>query len=265
LGLIGTFQEVRKNRGWGTEMLSNMAVKNRVYGLIELDVTRAREYMRSYSEKTGETLSFTGWIIKCIGQAVSEDKQVQAYKKGRNSFVIFDDVDVSIAVEREVKGEKIPVPYVVRKANEKSFKEIHDEIRAVQVQKEMTGPVLGSERTPRILNVFQSMPSFLRKIGWWKFRRDPFLKKRMMGTVGITSVGMFGSIGGWPINIGFHSLEFALGGISKKLTVVDGRDEVRQCLSLTVMFDEDVIYGAPAARFTTRLAELVQDGYGLVE
>jgi pyruvate/2-oxoglutarate dehydrogenase complex dihydrolipoamide acyltransferase (E2) component len=47
--------------------------------------------------------------------------------------------------------------------------------------------------------------------------------------------------------------------------VVDGRTEVREYLSLTVMFDEDVIYGAPAARFAARLADLVQDGYGLIE
>ena len=246
-------------------MLDNMAVKNRVYGLVELDVTKARRYMRNHKEKTGETLSFTGWMIKCIGQAVSEDKQVQAYGKGRNRFVIFDDVDVSIVVEREVDGQKLPVPYVVRKANDKSFQEIHDEIRAAQAQKQMTGPVLGSERPPRILNVFQSLPRFLRKIGWWKFRRDPFLKKRVMGTVGVTSLGMFGKTGGWPINIGFHSLEFAIGGISEKPTVIDGKVETREYLNLTVMIDHDVIDGAPAARFTARLAELVQECFGLVE
>ncbi len=246
-------------------MLDNVAVKNRVYGLIELDVTKAREHIRSYKEKTGETLSFTGWMIKCIAQAVSEDKQVQAYRKGKNRFVIFNDVDVSIVVEREVDGQKLPVPYIIRKANEKSFKEIHDGIRAAQSQKEMTGPVLGNERTPRILNVFKSLPSVLRKIGWWKFRRDPFLKKKVMGTVGVTAVGMFGNIGGWPINIGFHSLEFALGGISKKGVRIDDKTEIREYLSVTVMLDHDVIDGAPAARFITRLTELIQNGYGLIE
>jgi len=177
--------------------------------------------------------------------------------------VIFDDVDVSIVVEREVESEKLPVPYVVRKANEKSFKQIHDEIRAAQTQK-MVGAVLGNEKMPRIISVFQSMPSILRKIGWWKFRRDPFLKKKTMGTVGMTSLGMFGNIG-WPINIGFHSLEFAVGSISRKPKVGDGRTEIREYLNVTIMVDHDVIDGAPAARFTARLAELVQNGFGLSE
>ena len=208
-------------------------------------------------------MSFTGWMIKCIAQAVSEDKQVQAYGKGRSRFVVFDDVDVSIVVEREVGGDRLPLPYVVRKANEKSFRQIHDEIRAAQMQK-MTGPVLGTERLPGILKVFQFLPSFLRRIGWWKFRRDPFLKKQIMGTVGVTSLGMFGKGStGWPINIGFYSLEFAIGGISEKPRVVDGKTETREYLSVTVMFDHNVIDGAPAARFTARLAKLVQDGFGL--
>lgn len=254
-----------KSRGWGTEMLDNAAVKNRVYGLIEFDVTKAREYIRGHKEKTGETLSFTGWMIKCIAQAVSEDKQVQAYRKGRNRFVIFDDVDVSIVVEREIGDQELPVPYVLRKANEKSFKEIHAEIRAAQAQKEIIGSVLGSERTPRIINVFQSLPSILRRIGWRKFRRDPFLKKKTMGTVGVTAVGMFGNIGGWPINIGFHSLEFALGGISRKGVMIGDKTEIHEYLSVTVMLDHDIIDGAPAAQFITRLAGLIQEGYGLTE
>ena len=86
-----------------------------------------------------------------------------------------------------------------------------------------------------------------------------------MGTVGVTSLGMFGKDMAWPINIGFHSLEFALGGISQKPKVIDGNTETRKCLSVTMMFDHDVIDGAPAARFASRLAELVQDGFGLTE
>jgi len=47
--------------------------------------------------------------------------------------------------------------------------------------------------------------------------------------------------------------------------VVDGRIEPRQILNLTVVFDHHVIDGAPAARFTRRLMELIESGYGLDE
>ena len=49
-------------------MLDNMAVKNRVYGLIELDVTKAREYMHNYKERTGESLSFTARALSARKQ-----------------------------------------------------------------------------------------------------------------------------------------------------------------------------------------------------
>jgi pyruvate/2-oxoglutarate dehydrogenase complex dihydrolipoamide acyltransferase (E2) component len=41
-----------------------------------------------------------------------------------------------------------------------------------------------------------------------------------------------------------------VGGIGEKPGVVDGQIAVRDYLSLTISFDQDIIDGAPAARFT---------------
>jgi pyruvate/2-oxoglutarate dehydrogenase complex dihydrolipoamide acyltransferase (E2) component len=46
---------------------------------------------------------------------------------------------------------------------------------------------------------------------------------------------------------------------------VDGRIEIREFLCLTLSFDHDIIDGAPAARFTSRLKALIESGYGLLE
>ena len=45
--------------------------------------------------------------------------------------------------------------------------------------------------------------------------------------------------------------------------MVEGRIEPREILNLTVVFDHDVIDGAPAARFVRRLVELIESGSGL--
>jgi hypothetical protein len=45
-------------------------LRHHVKGLIELDVTKGRAYIRNYKKKTGETLSFTAWIMMCIGARV---------------------------------------------------------------------------------------------------------------------------------------------------------------------------------------------------
>jgi hypothetical protein len=56
-----------------------------------------------------------------------------------------------------------------------------------------------------------------------------------------------------------------VGGIGEKPGVVDGQIVIRDCLSLTLSFDHDIIDGAPAARFTQRLKELIESGYGLFD
>jgi len=59
------------------------------------------------------------------------------------------------------------------------------------------------------------------------------------------------------------TLTVTLGGIAEKPGVVDGRIEIREYLSMTLSFDHDIVDGAPAARFTHRLKELIESGYGL--
>jgi pyruvate/2-oxoglutarate dehydrogenase complex dihydrolipoamide acyltransferase (E2) component len=81
----------------------------------------------------------------------------------------------------------------------------------------------------------------------------------------MTSVGMFGNGNGWAIPFGVHTLDIALGGIVEKPGVIDGCIEIRDYLCLTISFDHDIIDGAPAARFTTRLSELIAGGFGLCE
>jgi pyruvate/2-oxoglutarate dehydrogenase complex dihydrolipoamide acyltransferase (E2) component len=59
------------------------------------------------------------------------------------------------------------------------------------------------------------------------------------------------------------SLTIALGGISEKPGVVDGRIEIREYLNITLSFDHDIVDGAPAARFSNQLKDLIENGYGL--
>jgi pyruvate/2-oxoglutarate dehydrogenase complex dihydrolipoamide acyltransferase (E2) component len=79
----------------------------------------------------------------------------------------------------------------------------------------------------------------------------------------VSSVGMFGTGSGWGIPVSNHTLQLTLGGIANKPGVVADRIEVREYLSITISIDHDMIDGAPAARFTQQLKELIESGYGL--
>ena len=45
-----------------------------VRGLLEFDVTQARQFIREHKAKTGESLSFTAFVIACLGRAVAANK-----------------------------------------------------------------------------------------------------------------------------------------------------------------------------------------------
>ena len=79
-----------------------------IHGLLEVDVTKAREFLREHKARTGESLSFTAFIITCLAQAVDENKSVQAYRKGRKHLALFNEVDVATPIERDMAGQKQP-------------------------------------------------------------------------------------------------------------------------------------------------------------
>ena len=232
--------------------------KHTVHGLVEFDITQAREAIRQHKTQTGDALSFSAFILACLGQAIDADKQVHAYRSWRNQLIIFDEVDVNMLFEVEVAGKKTIRPHILRGVNRKSLQELHEEIRAFQNQHE-------SSQESNFIEWFVRLPGFARRLFLWVLFKNPQMLKEYYGTVLVSSIGMFGTGGGWGIPVPNHSLQLTLGGIGEKSGVVDHRVEVREYLSVTVSFDHDVIDGAPAARFTQRLQELIECGYGLCD
>lgn len=232
--------------------------KHTIHGLVEFDITRAREALRQHRVETGEALSFSAFFLACLGQAIEQDRQMHAYRSWRNQLVIFDEVDANMLFEVEVDGHKTIRPHIIRGINQRSLREIHDEIRAFQ-----SGHAASREST--FIDAFVRLPGFIRRLFLWTLFKSPRMIKDYYGTVMVSSVGMFGSGGGWGLPVPNHSLQLTLGGIGEKPAVVDHRVEVRKMMSVTVSFDHDVIDGAPAARFIQRLKTLVESGYGVCE
>ena len=246
-------------------LVTSEGKKRRVaYALLEVDVTKAKEIIEKIKNEKKLDISFTGWIIKCVAQAASEHKLLNAYRLGRKKIVIFDDVDVSMPVEREIDGKPLLIVHIIRKANQKSVSEISSEIRSVQ--QKPVDPKLQMVRdqiTPFERRILLS-PAFLKKIGLILLRKRGLWKKKHMGTIGVTSIGMKGRFPGYVIGMGGPiATLFAVGGITKKPGVVDGNIEVRDYLHITIHIDHDLVDGSPLARFTDRFVELIETGFSL--
>ena len=227
--------------------------KHIVHGLVEFDITRAREAIRHHKAQTGEALSFSAFFLSCLGKAIDQDRQMHAYRNWRNQLIIFDEVDVNMLFEVEVEGRKTIRPHILRGVNKQSIRSIHEEIRAFQSQHQ-------SSQESKLIDRFVRLPGFVRRLFLRALFKNPHWIKEYYGTVLVSSVGMFGMGSGWGLPVPNHSLQFTLGGIGEKPGVVDRRIEVRKYMSVTVSFDHDVIDGAPAARFIHRLKKLVESG-----
>jgi pyruvate/2-oxoglutarate dehydrogenase complex dihydrolipoamide acyltransferase (E2) component len=233
-----------------------------IHALLEVDVTKARGMIAAVKGK--QDISFTGWIVKCVGQAVSEHKQMNSYRLGRRKIVSFDDVDIPIPIERNIGGELRPLAYIIRKANEKTVLEITKEIRTMQHQEiDPSTEVLGEDLTS-FERWALTAPGWLKKFGVRLLRLRGVSKKKHFGTVGVTAIGMKGCFPGWAIGLGGPiATLIIIGGISKKPGVVDDTIQIREYLHITVTVDHSLVDGSPLVRFISRLTELLESGYGL--
>jgi len=228
-----------------------------IHALVEVDVTISRQRLSEHKREFGESLSFTAFIIACMAKALREHKDVHAYRRGRRRLVLFEDVDVCTLIEHDVEGGKVATPFVIRAANRKTIRAIHQEIRAAQAAG------VGSPWAVRVRRLYPYVPWLLRMAFWRAFERYPRLRKRIGGTVVVSAVGMFGNGAGWGIPITDYTLAITLGGIAEKPGVVAGRIEIRQSLCMTVSVDHTIVDGAPLARFLQRAQTLIESGDGL--
>ncbi|MDD3762047.1 MAG: 2-oxo acid dehydrogenase subunit E2 [Nevskiales bacterium] len=236
--------------------------RHHVHGFGEVDVTELRRRMHALGELPGGAPSLTAYLVWCLGQALGEFPEIQAFRRGRKLY-LFEDVDVSTIVERETAdGLKMPVTKIVRGANRLDYAAVHAQIRDAQ-RVQMNGISLGDGKEARMARRFARLPRWVRALVWWKMRRNPVFAKSMIGTANVTAVGMFGAKGGWAMGPSIWPISLLVGGMLKRPAVVEDRVEIREFLALTMAIDHETVDGAPAARFATRLVELIETGEGL--
>lgn len=230
-----------------------------VYGLFEVDVTLARRLIRDHRAATDEAFSFTSFIVGCLARAVALHPIVQGYLY-RNRVVVFDEVDVVVIAEVPAGEFSFPLAHVVRNAANRSIRQIHEEVRSHQNDR-----FRESDHRWSAARAFLWLPARLRRAGYALLLRNPHRRKKYMGTVAVTALGMYGDGEFWGIALPQHNLQLVVGGIAEKPAMVDGEVRPREFLSLTLAVNHDVIDGGPATRFANDLKRLIATADGLAE
>ena len=226
--------------------------KNVIHCVTEVDVTIPRQLIKSHFLKTGEKLSFTGYIVHCLAQIIKQYPQLNSFIR-RNRLICLDDVCISVLIEREFDGEHVPEPVAIKFAQEKTYQQINSEIKTAKNDK---GKKLGSLNKMTWINY---IPGFLLKT--FVCIADRNIKMAMKyGKVAITAVGMYSKEPVWFVPHGSSTVLVTVGSIIQRVVECEGRLVPREHLCLTVSFDHDIVDGAPAARFMNQFTETIKSG-----
>jgi pyruvate/2-oxoglutarate dehydrogenase complex dihydrolipoamide acyltransferase (E2) component len=226
--------------------------KNTFHSITEVDISIPRHLINSYFQKTGIKLSLTAYIVTCLAHTINDHPLLNSFIKG-NRQIILDDVTVSVLIEREVKGEKVPEPVAISNAQTKTYLQINNEIRSAQNQK---GQQLGNLSK---MTWIRFIPGFLMR-SFIRIADKNIRMGKRYGKVAVTAVGMFNKSSVWFIPHGTATVVITVGGIDSKLVKEDDKIIEKEHLCLTVSFNHDIVDGAPASRFMNQFIETVKSG-----
>lgn len=262
--IIGNYiiNSFSKNRQLLSEIYDEFLRKHYMAGFFEVNVTPGKQFIKQYKDKTGENISFTGWIAKCLSEAIKEFPEVNAYRSGKHKVIQFEDIDIVIMIEREIQGKVIPMPYSIRKTQVKDLLTISREIRSAQEKPTSeTEQLLAQDLKIKLFNL---MPTWIRRKFIRRMIKNPFVIKKQGGLIVVTAIGMLTNTRLWVGGFGgITTLNISLGGITKRLIKIDNNIVENEFLQITAYLDHDILDGGPATRFQAYVVQLIEKGYAL--
>ena len=221
-----------------------------MYGLVDVDITKANRLLAGHDPQW----SLTAFVVATVARAAAAHPCVHAYRNWRGQLVTHRHVDVGTMVEISTPQGPFAIPCLLRDADIREVPDLTAELRRVKQTPSASNSGRWLERAgptaTRIPGVIPAMYAVMAR---------SVAARQRIGTVAVTSVGMFAGGGGFGVtSLSLMSLEIIVGGMSQRPRVIDGEVMVRDVLDLTVAIDHNVVDGAPAARFAAEFRELLE-------
>lgn len=206
-------------------------------------------------------VSVTSYVAATLAAAVARNPRAHAIRDVRGRIVTFDSVDINTTVEVRIDGAPLPLNHVLRNAAARSAHDLHAEIHRVKNDPETSDTL----RLRGATRWYLMAPALIRRrVFLGSLHRLPDLQRRLIGTVGLTSVGMHtqGTAVGLPFLL--HTMDVLVGGLEERAGVADDGSVTRRShLGLSLVADHDVIDGVPLARFVADFRQALEAGSAL--
>ncbi len=246
-----------------------------IYGMLDVDVSRALPYLERKTTETGSKLTLTHLVTRALALTFKEHPDCNAYVRfGR--IYRRRDVDLFVLVAsdpsaRNTQDMSVDLSGVrVARADELGLPELASQLRG-----SAAGIRSGThDAVAPLKKALRAFPPFLSRIGLSLvtfLQYDLNLNLSLFGvprdTFGGAIVSSMGMLG---IRYGFAPLVPAMrlscligvGQVEERAVVVDGQVVIRPILPLTATLDHRVIDGAQAGRLATTLTRLLADPEG---
>lgn len=244
-----------------------------MHGTLEIDVTKALEYLQLQSEISGTHLTITHLVVKAVADSLAQHPECNAFiRRGRVFQRANVDVFVVVAVETEVTPDQEQradlTGITIRNADEKSLTDIAREIsdRAASARagadREYAQMKAFFDHTPRIV-----LKSLLKAIPFIQYDLNLDLSRLgiedAFGSAAVTSLGMMGIDAAFPAitPLGRACIGLAVGTIRDRSVAEDGRAVVRPVLPITAVIDHRILDGFQAARLSGSFRSILEDPF----
>jgi pyruvate/2-oxoglutarate dehydrogenase complex dihydrolipoamide acyltransferase (E2) component len=222
-----------------------------VYLDTEVDMTAVRNH-RDAAHGAGQRFSWVTYVLHTAGRVLGTHPEANAAMSGRRwpKVAGYDSVDVKVALDKRLNGERVVFSAIVRGAETSSLAEIQERIDRFRDADPATMEELAGARA------LQRLPWPLSALAFKLAARSLRHRPKLMGTVALTSLGHtavdgFHSVGGTTITLG-------AGRVLDRPVVQDARLTVAPTMRLSLAFDHRVLDGAAAAEVLTHLKEALE-------
>jgi pyruvate/2-oxoglutarate dehydrogenase complex dihydrolipoamide acyltransferase (E2) component len=225
--------------------------------LSEVDLT-AVEKLRERMAAAGEIKpSYTALVIKAVGRALREFPytnrrllpKLLPFRASR--LQQFNNSDIAVACERN-EAECAAFIDIVRDADRRTLADITGQLRALSTCDETN-----NEQWRKFRFIIWNLPRWLAKV----IIRIPVFVPRLWSryrgaAVFVSSPAKYGIDA--VMTTWTHPIGISFGLVRPRAVVRGGQVVVRQTFNMTLNFDRRVMAGAQAARFFSRIADLLE-------
>ncbi len=235
-----------------------------VYGTLEVDVSKALEWLERTREESGVKVTLTHLVGKALAMAIAERPDVNAVVRRRRHIYVRDTIDIFFQVAFE-GGEDLSGAKVSQ-ADTKSVVEIARELgeRAERVRAKKEREI-AKGRT-----MIEKMPAVMRRptldlASWLTYDLGLDLRRAgipydSFGSAMVTNVGTFGLPSGFAPLVPFARTPILLtvGAVQPRPVAVGDRVEVRPMLTIGGTFDHRVLDGYQAGKLAARFRAIME-------